>query len=63
MHYDGWRDVTVVWLDGSQEVIEALGSPDPYIRDGILHLRVSYDNQYRHIPLTAIREWRMKDYR
>ena len=63
LFYDGWRDVTIVWADGKTEVIPALGRPDPYVRDGILHLRVSDDNQYRHIPLTSIREWRMADYR
>lgn len=58
--YDGWRSVTIVWADGSTELIQVLGRPEPYVREGVLHLRVSYDDQYRHIPLTAIREWRMQ---
>lgn len=62
MFYDGWRTVTVVWLDGSLEEIKALGRPDPHVRDGILTLRVSDDNKYRYIPLTAIREWRTAKY-
>jgi hypothetical protein len=61
--YDGWRDVTIVWLGGTKEVIQVLGRPEPYIRDSILHLRISYDDQYRHIPLNSIREWQMRDYR
>lgn len=63
MSYDGWRTVTIIWLDGAEEKIEALGRPDPYVRDGILHLRVSYDDQYRHIPLASIREWRTTEIR
>jgi hypothetical protein len=63
MFYDGWRDITVVWADGTEEVIQALGRPDPYVRDGILHLRVSDDDKYRHIPLASIREWRTRDFR
>ena len=63
MTYDGWRDVVIVWLDGTEEKIQALGRPEPYVRDGTLHLKVSYDDQYRHIPLTSIREWRMTEYR
>lgn len=62
MTYDGWRDVTIVWLDGSTEVIRALGRPDPYVQNGVLHLRVSESDGYRHIPLTAMREWRMTQY-
>lgn len=63
MSYDGWRTVTITWRDGTEEKIQALGRPDPYVRDSILHLRVSYDEQYRHIPLASIREWRMQEYR
>ena len=63
MSYDGWRDVTIVWLDGTEEKTRALGRPDPYVRDGILHLRVSDADEYRRIPLTAIREWRMREFR
>ena len=63
MSYDGWREVIVVWADGTRETIQALGRPDPYIRDGILHLRTSHENEYRHIPLLSVREWRMKEYR
>jgi hypothetical protein len=60
--YYGWRTVVVIWADGTEEKIEALGRPDPYVRDGILHLRVSYADDLRHIPLASIREWRTKDY-
>ena len=56
--YDGWRDVTIVWKDGTIEVISALGRPDPYVSNNILHLRISYNEEYRHIPLSAIREWK-----
>jgi len=59
--YDGWRTVTIIWLDGREEKIECLG--EPYVDDGILHLKVSWDNDYRHIPLISIREWGAKDYR
>lgn len=62
MFYDGWRDVTIVWLDGTKEVIQALGRPDPYVKDGILHLKVSPDNKFRHIPLVSIREWQTRQY-
>ena len=63
MTYEGWRTVVVVWLDGREESIQALGRPEPYILDGMLHLRVSDDNDFRHIPLTAIRSWSMREYR
>ena len=61
MSYGGWRTVTVVWLDGREEKIECLD--EPWVRDGILHLKVSYDDERRHIPLTSIREWRATEYR
>lgn len=64
MSYNGWRDVTVIWNDGTKEVINALGRPEPYVtKDGILRLRVSDDGLFRNIPLTAIREWSMREYR
>ncbi len=62
LFYNGWRTVTVVWLDGSTEEIECLG--EPYIvRDSILTLKVDHEGTLRHIPIRAIREWRAKEYR
>ena len=63
MFYDGWRTVTVIWKDGTEEKIEATGRPDPYVdKDGVLVLHIGYGNDYRYIPLTSIREWRAPKY-
>lgn len=60
MSYSGWRTVTIIWLDGTVENVEVLDRP--YIKDNVLHIQISYNKKYRHIPLSSIREWQTPEY-